>query len=410
MAEAARLTASTRAAGDAGVVVVRATQVSLSGGAQIQSATVGRGQGGNMTVRATDTLSLEGTAPNGALGSGIFANAQGQRETAGDGGTVLVEAPQITLSGGAQIASSTFGGGHGGTVTVMATDTIAISGQGSGLVTKTAGSAPGGNIILQASNLQLTEGATLSAQSTRIGRAGTIRILKTDTLLLSGNSAVTTEAREADGGDIQITAHNLIRLQDSQITTTVGSGEGAGGNITIGTIAPEFVILANSQITANAFGGPGGNIDITATAFLADPTSQVTASSEQNIDGVINIQSPVTDIRSTITPPPATFVSTTALLRDRCAARLREGHWNSLVVTGWEGMPASPRGALPSPLFRGIYERMGTTKDAGLSRQPLSPIPKAMGCQLHICARAGCHFTTATLNTQPATGSKPCKR
>ena len=90
---------------------------------------------------------------------------------------------------------------------------------------------------------------------------------------------MTTEAREADGGNIQITAHNLIRLQDSQITTAVGSGEGAGGNITIDTIDSAFVILANSQITANAFGGPGGNIDIVTEVFLADPTSQVTASS-----------------------------------------------------------------------------------------------------------------------------------
>ena len=49
-----------------------------------------------------------------------------------------------------------------------------------------------------------------------------------------------------------------------------------GGNI---TIDPEFVILQNSQIVANAFAGQGGNIQITAEAFLADPDSRVDASS-----------------------------------------------------------------------------------------------------------------------------------
>jgi CHAT domain-containing protein len=249
-------------------------------------------------------------------------------------------------------------------VTVTATDIIAISGQDTSLNTRAAGSGPGGNIILQASNLQLTKGATISAQSTETGNAGTIRILAADTVLLSSSSTVTTGAQEADGGDIQITAHNLIRFQSSQITATVGGGEGAGGNITIDTIDPAFVILANSRITANAFDGPGGNIDITAGVFLADPTSQVDASSERDIDGVINIQSPVTDVSDTIAPPPATFVSTAALLRDQCAARLREGQLSSLVVSGREGMPARPGGVLPSPLFRVEHEPMDTPKQA----------------------------------------------
>ena len=59
----------------------------------------------------------------------------------------------------------------------------------------------------------------------------------------------------------------MIRLRDSQITTAVGSGRGAGGNI---TIDPEFVVLENSQISANAFGGPGGNITIRAGVLLSD--------------------------------------------------------------------------------------------------------------------------------------------
>ena len=141
--------------------------------------------------------------------------------------------------------------------------------------------------------------------------------------------------------------------------------------------------MANSQITANAFGGPGGNIDIVTEVFLADPTSQVTASSERSIDGEINIQSPVTDISDTIAPPPATFVSTAALLRDRCAARLREGQLSSLVVSGRAGMPARPGGVLPSPLFRADRDPMGTPKQAEPLAEAVASHPEGDGAPAH---------------------------
>ena len=66
-----------------------------------------------MTVRATERVSLTGIGPYGVFASGIFANAQGEGEGAGDAGTVVVEAPQVTLTGGAQIASGTLAEGRG---------------------------------------------------------------------------------------------------------------------------------------------------------------------------------------------------------------------------------------------------------------------------------------------------------
>ena len=53
-------------AGAAGTVVVEAPQVILTGGAHIGSATFGLGQGGRVTVRATEIVSLEGTTPSGS--------------------------------------------------------------------------------------------------------------------------------------------------------------------------------------------------------------------------------------------------------------------------------------------------------------------------------------------------------
>jgi large exoprotein involved in heme utilization and adhesion len=163
------------------------------------------------------------------------------------------------------------------------------------------------------------------------------------------NSSVTTEANQADGGNIHLTAPQLIRLRDSQITATVGGGpETVGGNI---TIDPQFVLLQNSQIIANAFEGRGGNIQIQAQqAFLADPASEVSASSTLGINGQVAIQSPVTSLSGAVAPLPQEFVLGTELLRDRCAGRLREGRVSRLVLGGRDGVPHEPGGLLLSPL------------------------------------------------------------
>jgi len=59
----------------------------------------------------------------------------------------------------------------------------------------------------------------------------------------------------------------MIRLRDSTINTSVAGGAWTvGGNI---TIDPDFIILQNSKIIANAFEGRGGNIRIVAGTFLA---------------------------------------------------------------------------------------------------------------------------------------------
>ena len=166
---------------------------------------------------------------------------------------------------------------------------------------------------------------------------------------MSTHGSIVTRATQADGGNIQITAPTLVRLRDSTITAEVGGGATTvGGNI---TIDPQFVLLQNSQIIANAFQGTGGNITIQAQrAFLADPASQLSASSALGINGQVAIQAPVTSISGAVAPLPQAFAQPAELLRTRCAERLREGKGSRLVVGGRDGVPLEPGSLLLSPL------------------------------------------------------------
>ncbi|MBI3988962.1 MAG: filamentous hemagglutinin N-terminal domain-containing protein [candidate division NC10 bacterium] len=314
-------------------------------------------RGGNLLVDNSsifaDTRGTQDGAPIGidihvtgdmvvTNGSEVTAGTFG----AGDAGDIVIEAKQVTLTGGALIDSSTLGPGQGGTITVTATDSVLITGPDSGLFTDATSSGAGGNITLEAREIQLREGAVISATSTGEGNAGDITLIAWDTFQSVG-SAVTTAAETADGGNIHLTAGFLVDLVDSQLTATVRSGEGQGGNI---TIDPTFVILEHSAIRADAFGGPGGNIRIVADVFLASPDSEVSASSTLGIQGTVEIQAPMTNLSGTLAPLPQVFVSAGALLQEPCAVRLRGGQTSSLVFRGREGLPLEPGGVLPSPL------------------------------------------------------------
>jgi len=215
-----------------------------------------------------------------------------------------------------------------------------------GSILVTAGSVT----IVQAPRVTLLDGATISAESTGLGNAGNITLTLGDGFL-STHGSIVTRATLADGGNIQIKAPNFLRLRDSAITAEVGGGATTvGGNI---SIDPQFVLLQNSQIVANACAGQGGNIRIQAQqVFLADPTSQVSASSALGINGQVAIQAPVTNISGTVAPLPQTFARAGELLRDRCGERVRGGTVSRFVLGGRDGVPLEPGTLLPSPPVR----------------------------------------------------------
>jgi hypothetical protein len=189
---------------------------------------------------------------------------------------------------------------------------------------------------------------------------------------------VTTQARQADGGNISVTAGRMVHLIKSRITTSVESGTGQGGNI---TIDPRFVILDNSEIRADAFGGPGGNVRIVADVYLTTD-SAVSASSALGVPGAINIQATTTSVSATLARLPEAVAQAATLLRASCATRFASGKASSLVVSGREGLPLEPGSFLASPLVA-----TGLADD-GLSWSEQPMFPRVPGSLLALaCSR-----------------------
>jgi large exoprotein involved in heme utilization and adhesion len=189
-------------------------------------------------------------------------------------------------------------------------------------------------------------GGHINADSTGTGLTGNITITAGDRIMMN-DGIISTRALTSDGGNITLKAPQVMRLEGAQITTSVQSGSGGGGNI---MIDPQFLIVNNSTITANAFGGPGGNITIIADNFLASSTTLLEASSALSTPGVIQIRSPENNVAGSIAQLPRAFVDASRLLRGACSAR-REGAPSSFVLAGRGGVPAEADGYLPSTII-----------------------------------------------------------
>ena len=220
--------------------------------------------------------------------------------------------------------------------------------EGGLIISETNNPGSGGDINIASQTMTMLDRSLVSTQSLREGDAGNIYLGAADTFMMQ-NSTVSTQARRADGGNIKIDTEYLVHLVDSEITSSVdGGADTAGGNI---SIDPEYVVLDHSRIIANAYEGAGGNINIVADIFLADPESILDASSALGVDGNVEIEAPITSVSGTIAPLPEEFRSVVALLRKPCMARIQQGKYSSFVINGRDGLPREPGSTLPSPLL-----------------------------------------------------------
>ncbi len=268
--------------GHAGTILIEAKAITLTDKSKISSSTSGSGDGGNVQIYARDAITIQNTLPDDQVenpvlnegNSGIEAVSTSQEADSGHAGEIWIETQHLSLSDKVKINTSNRGGGDAG------------------------------NIHLKVTNLDLSNNATIASTNRGSGNAGNISLQVQDQLHLQ-NAYMTTEAKNAQGGDITLQVGQLVYSQDSRITTSVRGGSGDGGNITLQT--PEFIILDDAQIKAQANTGRGGNISLISNQFIASPCSLVSASSRLGIDGNVEIDSPTVNMDEFMVVLPTGF-------------------------------------------------------------------------------------------------------
>lgn len=296
------VTASAYGDGDAGDIQVNAQRIWLDRSGQfISSAYEGAGNGGNLVIKASDSINLIGSFPAILSDGSSFNYLTGlvsgvQPGSAGNGGSVLVETGQLNLLNGGFVTTSALGGsqGNGGNLLIRAknirVDGLMIDGFNtlSGIQTEMAVGSQGnaGSLQLFTDRLQVLNGGQISASNLGIGKAGNLEI-KASSVEVAGfdstldiPSRIAAEAQGiADSGSIEITTQKLDIL-DRAVVTASNTGTGKAGNLNIR--AKMIRLDKNAQLTAEINAGSGGNIDIIGDLLLLRNASQITATASNS--------------------------------------------------------------------------------------------------------------------------------
>ncbi len=271
--------------GDAGELRVNTRRVILGSGAALAASSFGGGEGGDITINASESMELVGTTPNGQRFSAITS------------------------------------------------------------VTELGSTGNGGNLSIYTDRLILRDKGRVSIRAQGTGDAGNLEVVA-NSILMDNEGGLEGTSETGVGGNFNVRSRSLVMRRNSFITATAGDlgGKGNGGNITLNT--DTLVALQNSDITANSVASQGGNVNITAQAIFGaqvqqqlTPQSDITATGgTPALSGSIQINTPNLDPAATIVQLPENFAEPSNQIVAGCAA----DRGNRFVVTGRGGLPSDP--------------------------------------------------------------------
>jgi len=315
--------------------------LSLAPGAKISASTSAGGNGGDLIVNAPEAINISGAGKLAVETTG-----------AGDAGNIEIGTQKLTLSDGVQISASTESSGKAGNINLKVGENINLAGRETGIFASTTEGSTGesGNIIIDPKIMTIEDGAEIAVDSQGENIGGNIDL--TAGLLTLENGTISAETRNNDGGNIQLNLQDWLLLRNgSQITTTAGNEEfgGNGGNINIDSPFIVAVPQEDSDITANAFRGDGGNVDILTQGifgiiFQEQPRvgkSDITASSEFGVNGNVNISLLEVDPAKDLVELPVNLVDASNQISNACTPGGSQFQ-NEFVITGRGGLPMSP--------------------------------------------------------------------
>jgi filamentous hemagglutinin family protein len=320
------------AVGNGGDINVSAKSIDLRNQGTISAISSARGNAGNINITTTGDISISGSTPEST--KPITANS--------------------LLS---FISSETAGKGNAGKITIDTQNLGKLSLSNRATIANTISKNAVGNgsdITISAKSIDISGESLISSNNFGRGQAGDI-LLGSDRITLNSGT-IQAESIGGTGGNIQLRTRDRLLLRNlSNIGTTSDSNEknGNGGNITIDS--PLIVALpGNNDISANAFQGSGGKVNITSQGLFGIKfrpkgqdslfTSDITASSTFGQNGIVNISTPGTDPGkdSTVLPTVPSDVS------NQIAQTCNASRENKFIIAGRGGLPPNANDPLTS--------------------------------------------------------------
>lgn len=351
--------------GNAGSLTVLSENWTLRNGAGVSSTTFSSGDSGTVRIQVKDQLEITGQNPillsASAIGSSTFSS--------GNTRDLFIDTARLVIREGAALGSSSLASGSAGNVTINASESVEVTGRTGGSIvpsrisstalvldriTQEAFRLPAiptgnsGSLSINTPSLRINDGALVTVRNEGPGKAGDIQI-NTNSMILDARGEIAASTASGNGGDIRLHVRDSLQMRHNSRISATAAGTGNGGNIELK--APVLVGLDNSDIIANAFQGMGGNIQIDTQGIFglenrAQLTSQsdITASSQFGVNGVVAITNPSVD-------PTSSLVNLSQEVIDPQEQVVAGCQWTAqsqFMATGRGGVPTHPNRPLSS--------------------------------------------------------------
>ena len=286
------------AVGRAGDINIQAGDVFVKNGSQINSFTRGTGNAGNVTIIAKDAVTFDGVDSNGNSSGSLSDVEPGG---VGNGGNITIKTRTLTTRS-SNISTTTKGNGDAGNLTILASDSVDLSGDSYNPLTPASGSpggllaqvdglgqGKGGNLYIETGRLSISDGSKVQVATLGNGNAGNLFIHADEIDVfntgkpyffptsISGGVLIDKRVQEGigpdprngkpptgNGGTMTIETHLLNVINGGQITSS-SVAQGKAGDI---NITADIARLNNGQIIAQTNSSDGGNINFNLSQYL----------------------------------------------------------------------------------------------------------------------------------------------
>ncbi|MDB9528838.1 filamentous hemagglutinin N-terminal domain-containing protein [Oscillatoria sp. CS-180] len=289
------ITTDTEGAVDGGTIDIQTQNLQLSGGAEILSRTFGTGQAGDVFVQPRDlnqpsSITLDGVSPDfvgfdesgnpllGGFSSGLFSTSE--PPATGDGGQVtILDFDEVNIRNGAVISARTRTNADGGTIFIDNVGTLNLEGGGQILTTAFANGAAG-DIIISARDLVTIAGSDPSYEI----RSNNLFNTRYAEFIAANSNTIPSPRLESQARLFAIDAIEATIDPTSQF-----SGLQASNNLNfIENTNPDGSISLVPVL--DGLGAPGIISVSSPTILLSDGATLTTSTVGQNDGGIIGLQ------------------------------------------------------------------------------------------------------------------------
>ncbi|WP_299405518.1 filamentous hemagglutinin N-terminal domain-containing protein [Acaryochloris sp. IP29b_bin.148] len=250
---------------DGGNLTIKTSRLTVRDGAQVSASTFGLGNAGNLTVEASESITLTGEAD---FPGGLFAQVELTGE--GRGGNLTVATKQLSISNGSKVQVATFGQGDAGNLLVNASDVNIFNSPNNNFFftgifagiqqdprSMVLPRGDGGKLTINTQRLSIRDGGRVTASTLGDGNAGDLLVSARDFIEVVGTNGI--GAPSILGAPVNpLEVNTPVSLENAV---------GNGGNVTIQT--KQLSIRDGARVSVSTFSkGDAGILKINASDLV----------------------------------------------------------------------------------------------------------------------------------------------